>query len=69
MSKKDTGEPAFPCEGVITNDGILFEGMTLRDYFAARAMQVFITNDRTSLEQDAEDAYMAADKMLKARTK
>lgn len=44
-------------------------GMTLRDYFAAQAMQVMITNDETTFEEDAESAYMIADKMLEAREK
>jgi len=44
-------------------------GMTLRDYFAAKAMQVLIANDDTDLDEDARDAYMIADMMLKAREK
>jgi len=58
--------PAFP-------DGIGNDGMTLRDYFAARAMESFISgwiarniyppNDLVV----AEHAYHMADAMLKAR--
>ena len=45
------------------------EGMTLRDYFAAKAMQAILSNpeygdDDTSL---AGAAYYVADAMLKAR--
>jgi len=36
---KNNGGPAFPSSGIICDDGILYEGMTLRDYFAAKAMQ------------------------------
>lgn len=43
-------------------------GMTLRDYFAAKAMQVFLTNERSTMTQDANAAYEMADAMLKART-
>jgi hypothetical protein len=55
------------------------EGMTLRDYFAAKAMQGLLANGWcTSLRNDhygeeagnstvAIDAYMMADAMLKAR--
>jgi hypothetical protein len=55
------------------------EGMTLRDYFAAQAMQGLLANGWcTSLRNDhygeeagnstvAIDAYMMADAMLKAR--
>lgn len=47
-------------------------GMTLRDYFATHAMQA-IFNWSTNLEGDlmfdevAEDSYLLADSMLKAR--
>lgn len=36
---KNTGEPAFPTEVVNTNDGWIHSGMTLRDYFAAKATE------------------------------
>lgn len=35
---KETGGPAFPNEG-FNGWGEPFQGMTLRDYFAAKAMQ------------------------------
>jgi hypothetical protein len=37
MSNINTGESAFP---LATDGGHFSEGMTLRDYFAAKAMQV-----------------------------
>ena len=48
--------------------------MTLRDYFAAKAMQAMISFSNGDLEwakwdDYAEDAYEVADKMLKARLK
>jgi hypothetical protein len=47
------------------------EGMTLRDYFAAKAMQGFMANKSNPMhyqpEEDAQWAYMIADAMLKAR--
>lgn len=43
--------------------------MTLRDYFAAVALQVYIKNDETDLDQDVSDAYLLADKMMKERDK
>ncbi len=61
-------EPAFPCHGSmgeVTNDG-----MTLRDYFAAKAMQAIITNHKLEDCDDfvvAANAYQMADFMLKAR--
>ena len=42
-------------------------GMTLRDYFAAKAMQAIIGNRYTGVASAAEDAYEVADAMLKAR--
>ena len=45
-------------------------GMTLRDYFAAKAMQAFLSKDSSFTCPDeiiAQDAYNAADAMLKAR--
>jgi len=43
------------------------QGMTLRDYFAAKAMQAFIK--KYSHEGDvSRNAYIVADAMLKART-
>ena len=48
------------------------EGMTLRDYFAAKAMQGMIANSNLIVngmfsEDNFEVAYKAADAMLKAR--
>lgn len=45
-------------------------GMTLRDYFAAKAMQGFMTNGQFTDREwsgEAEAAYRVADAMLKAR--
>ena len=62
---KDTGGPAFPYfghTGWSTNCG-----MTLRDYFAAKAMQALITRISMSGGDQARKAYEIADAMLKAR--
>jgi len=44
-------------------------GMTLRDYFAAQAMQGFLATVKVNCPDDliATDAYNLADAMLKAR--
>jgi hypothetical protein len=64
-------EPAFPTPiiGVMQH-----QGMTLRDYFAAKAMQGLIASPRGTPDgKDATDtyyakcAYLMADAMLKAR--
>ena len=47
------------------------EGMELRDYFAAKAMVVFLAK-RDLLSRDdliAQDAYAFADSMMEARKK
>lgn len=76
---KHTGGPAFPNKESSCNGGSSLEscGMTLRDYFAAKAMQAFITgamSDGTPLRtMDGDDkvaakaAYIIADAMLKER--
>ena len=59
-------EPAFPY--VCDADFDYGTGMTLRDYFAAKAMQTLIqiyASDRYKLVSDT--AYDFADAMLKAR--
>lgn len=77
MSSK-TGGPAFPhlrrhVSGD-TYEPIAEGGMTLRDYFAAKAMQSFakefFNNEarmRDWLADSAKDAYRIADAMLKAK--
>ena len=68
---KETGGPAFPRTAFDVNDycGDGSEGMTLRDYFAARAMQGLMSGGTGgwALELLAETAYEMADAMLKAR--
>lgn len=73
--KKETGGPAFPFTP--TQDRHMKTGgMTLRDYFAAKAMQAFINGamaDGTKFnENDPEGvshvAFLVADAMLKARS-
>ncbi len=69
MSEIKDGGSAFPT-GIITNDkGVIVggsNGMALRDYFAAKAMQSFI--GVYSHEGDiSRNAYKVADAMLKAR--
>jgi hypothetical protein len=72
----DTSGPAFPCR----DDALTYAGMTLRDYFAAKAMQGMLAaidaSDRRWMQTQrgydaatkiAEGAYVAADAMLKAR--
>lgn len=60
---KDTGGPAFPCPDEFKPEF----GMTLRDYFAARAMQALITRISMSGGEQAKKAYEIADAMLRAR--
>jgi hypothetical protein len=73
MSNTNTGGPAFP-SGLIDpstpEDAVqsLHNGMTIRDYFAAKALQGLIAGDRNyPKEKFATIAYAVADEMLKAR--
>jgi hypothetical protein len=55
---------AFPW----THGDLTCTGMTLRDYFAAKAMQADLTGyDGTNWSRVAVHAYQMADAMLKAR--
>lgn len=83
MTDKKTGGPAFPSEGghkfAVGNDlrkSLPSQGMTLRDYFAAKAMQAWLSSfgpdDRHpssagTLDMLATQAYAVADAMLEAR--
>jgi hypothetical protein len=60
--------PAFPVFPETSGGhAAAFQGMTLRDYFAAKAMNAFLSRDGGTYEQDADCAYKMADAMLKAR--
>lgn len=78
----DVGGPAFPTEcsmpsPLIGDDSLvsgIHPGMTLRDYFAAKAMQAqqtaFWAMDAAhgwSSQEIANESYAMADAMLKAR--
>ena len=63
-TKVNTGGPAFPF--VDCSSPLEHPGMTLRDYFAAKAMQV-LCDDRFTEDQIANAAYLLADAMIKAR--
>ena len=65
MSEIKTGGPAFPSQKEHTTK----EGMTLRDYFAAKAMQGLLSDSCFTLGKDslAKHAYQYADEMIKAR--
>lgn len=69
---KDNGGPAFPHEFGGTYQNQKREGMTLRDYFAAKAMQGMIAAvgyHRGEVDFMAGSAYDCADAMLKERAK
>ena len=71
----NNGGPAFPLapvshhENVVVLSESVATGMTLRDYFAAKAMQGYIHRAVTELDMEdvAIDAYEMADAMLHAR--
>lgn len=71
MSEKDTGGQAFPRAAAQLNVGYVAEqkGMTLRDYFAAKAMQSMSAEVARydDFVHVAKAAYKMADAMLEAR--
>ncbi|WP_199636953.1 hypothetical protein JEM67_21015 [Serratia sp. PAMC26656] len=65
---KETGGQAFPCPA--SENNFFYEGMELRDYFAAKVMQGTQSNpewNHWSTQQHVAYAYEVADAMLKAR--
>lgn len=66
----DDGGPAFPC-----GDGRykLYKGMSLRDYFAAKAMQGLMAGYYSASWPDpkilANECYLYADALLERREK
>jgi len=67
-------EPAFPVPSYVNADGethdVSLQGMTLRDYFAAKAMQGDWADgavDLNGYSVKAEEYYLMADAMMKAR--
>ena len=70
---KDSG-PAFPQAPIITKNFGTFKekGMSLRDYFAAKAMQGYLFSCVQAADNPkmcAQWAYEMADEMLKEREK
>ena len=70
---KGTGGPAFPATN---HHGHKLEGMTLRDYFAAKAMEADMSTYSEDLIYESPEWFVArakkwyevADAMLKARS-
>ena len=71
MSDTNTSGPAFPQHGfdIVAERFTAQGGMTLRDYFAAKAMQADMMNGvhEDDFPRTAARSYKMADAMLKAR--
>lgn len=72
----NNGGPAFPNELIrnMTSGYLLKGGMTLRDYFAAKAMAALVMDGlkrdgSATVPNVAKDAYRMADAMLAEREK
>ena len=67
MENRPKNPDAFPCDTRSTG----YSGMTLRDYFAAKAMQGLTSKYgetlQVSYDSRAKESYKIADSMLKAR--
>lgn len=75
MSERNDGGPAFPQMRAIVDGACARQvsegGLTLRDYFAAKAMAGMVGGtwpDLNERPEIAKRAYLMADAMLKART-
>lgn len=72
---KDTSGPAFPVtlpSGESYQGHLPHDGMTLRDYFAAKALQGMCADSSTAGTKATdlcEECYQLADAMLAARVK
>ena len=67
---KDKNTPAFPFVAEDDTGMMINMGMSLRDYFAAKAMQAIVNRgvvDSAPIEIYANNAYKMADAMMKAR--
>lgn len=63
--------PAFPVEIIYTQENEKFNGMLLRDYFAAQALQALIIREGKDhsgiINEITTTAYQYADDMMKER--
>lgn len=71
MNEIETGGPAFPF--AFADESRVSDGMTMRDYFAAKAMAGLLTTrhpdhvGQDGAEVLSSDSYNIADAMLEAR--
>lgn len=68
MDQIEDGGPAFPCYDA---KGFVSEGMSIRDYFAAKALASMDTDGYTliGMQSIVQRAYCLADAMLAERQK
>ena len=77
MSERKDGGPAFPTSRMLGDGVITGGGVSIRDYFAAKAMQAMICADSDNGKFRDEDniwrttafAYRVADMMIAERSK
>lgn len=67
MRAINTGGPAFPTSFDKNYPNEIVGGMTLRDYFAAKALTGCLPGSRVDPSEYAKLAYRMADAMLAAR--
>lgn len=76
----DDGGPAFPQQPIPAGDLVIFQGMSLRDWFAGQAISAYMSwslneppepgdTRKTAAKRYATVAYEIADAMLSARSK
>ena len=75
MNDTNTGGPAFPCDSIVERNeqghmsgfAISCSGITVRDYFAAKAIQGIVVGRAVYANEWAKAAYEVADAMLAIR--
>jgi hypothetical protein len=67
MDKINDGGPAFPATWSNEHNFFVDGGMTLRDYFAAKAMAALILRPGPLVISELDYAYLIADKMIEFR--
>jgi hypothetical protein len=69
VRKNSAQSPAFPNTNINLKEGIEVwgdSGMSVRHYFAIRIFIELMKNGDTEFNEDCEEAYRLADKLIKA---
>jgi len=68
-TEQNNGGPAFPLQSIGPDFAPGYAGMTLRDYFAAKAMQALLTTIDEFPDEHWRTGVAVSDAMIKERTR